>query len=206
MTDAAPNTQFSGPLTLRTLGGDVLAGNEEPILAREFTVDRDLFLTQLEAGNQEAAVALYQGDFLPTFGVPVGASFEQWADLERHRLRTAFLRSADILVRRYLNQSRFKEGQRLARRVRDLVPGSEAAWRLVLESAIAGQDFVAAVVGADAFERHLDADGAPIDAATRSVLARARGLSPGSESADSSQGLMTELTGRAREFFAITSA
>lgn len=136
----------------RLLGDEALPGTEELSLAIPLDTDRDRFLAAIEQGNLEAAVGCYAGPFLPAFGVPGGAAFEHWADLERDRLRTAFLRSAEILVRRHLNQSRFREAQRLARTVRDEVPHTEAAWRLLLEAIVAGRDFVAAAVEADAFE------------------------------------------------------
>ena len=80
------------------------------------------FLASVEVGATGSGHrSAMTGHFLPAFGVPGGAAFEHWADLERERLQTAFLRSADLLVRRQLNQSRFKEAQRLARRVRDQV-------------------------------------------------------------------------------------
>ncbi len=189
----------------RLLGEEVLVGTEELTLSHAIDVDRNRFLAKLEGGETDAAVELYVGHFLPQFGVPGGAAFEHWADLERERLQTAFLRSADLLVRRQLNESRFKEGQRLARRVRDLVPDNEGAWRLVLEAVIAGRDFVAAAVEAEALERWAEAGGITLEASTRALVARARGLSPRAED-DPTVGLMAELTGREREFSAITSA
>ena len=112
----------------RLLGEGALPGTEELALAIPVVADRDLFLAAIERGELESAVELYTGAFLPTFGVPGGAGLERWADLERDRLRGAFLRSAELVVRRQLNLSRVREAQRLARRARAEAPDSEAAW------------------------------------------------------------------------------
>ncbi|MES1259317.1 MAG: AAA family ATPase [Gemmatimonadota bacterium] len=110
------------------------------------------------------------------------------------------------MVRRHLNQSNTREGQRIARQVRDLVPGSEAAWRLVLEATISARDLVGAAVEAEALQRRSEAEGTPLETTTRAVIARARGLSPRADDEPAATGLVAELTGREREFFAITSA
>ncbi len=190
----------------RVLGEDVLAGSEELSLARPVAADRDRFLDAVERGEPEAALEIYGGAFLPAFGVPGGAAFEHWADLERDRLRAVFLRTGEILVRRHLNQSRFREAQRLARRVRDEVPDEEAAWRLVLETVIAGRDFVSAAVEADALEHRAAADGLRLEASTRLAVARARQVTPAPSDPRDGGTLIADLTGREREFSAITAA
>lgn len=190
----------------RLLGEETLAGTEELTLSSTIEVDRDAFLRDLDLGLLEEAAQHYVGNFLPEFGVPGGAAFEQWADLERDRMQRAYLRTADLLVRRQLNASRFRDAQRLARRTRDLVPHDERAWRLVLEAAIAGQDFIGAAVEAEALLRWADVEGRTLEPLTHSTIARAHGVVPRSEDPAASGGLMVELTGREREFSAITSA
>lgn len=190
----------------RLLGDEALPGTEELTLARHLDSDRDRFLAAVEGGDLERAVETYGGEFLPSFGVPGGAAFEHWADLERDRLRTAFLRTTELVVRRLLNQSRFREAQRLARRARDEAPHAEAAWRLVLDATVAGRDFVAAAVEADAFEQRAQADGMTIEPATRASIARARQLTPNGDTDSADRSLVADLTGREREFSAITAA
>lgn len=190
----------------RLLGEDAIGGTEELTLHRAIEVDRDRFLAAIEEGEVEGALELYRGPFLPSFGVPGGAAFEHWADLERDRMQSAFLRSAELLVRRRLNQSLFRDAQRLARQVRDMVPGDEAAWRLLLETVVAGRDFVSAAVEADALEQWAGREGTTLEPATRGAMARARRLTPASEDEPEGFGLVAELIGREREFFAITSA
>ena len=190
----------------RMLGEHALPGTEELTLARAVDVDRDRFLAAIERGDLDGALACYGGEFLPTFGVPGGAHFEQWADLERNRLRIAFLRCAELVVRRQLNQSHFKEAQRLARRARDHAPASDAAWRLLLETVVAGRDFVSAGVEADALEKWASAEDVALEPATRLAIARARQVTPAPSESRDDVGLIADLTGREREFSAIITA
>jgi len=190
----------------RLLGDDALAGTEELTLLRPITVDRDDFLAALEAQHLTAAVALYQGPFLPAFGVPGGAAFEQWADLERERLEAGFLRGAELLVRRQLNEARVAEAKQLARRVRDLLPHVEAAGRLLLEASIAGRDFVSAAMEANALEQWAVAEGGVLEPSTRAAIARALRIAPSAQDSPDTVALVAELTGREQEFFAITAA
>jgi DNA-binding SARP family transcriptional activator len=189
----------------RLLGESSLAGVEELSLAIPVRSDRDAFLQALDRDDLEAALEAYTGAFLPDFGVPGGAAFEQWADLERGQLEAAFLRAAEVVVRRRLNQSRFREAQRLARRVRDELPRREGAWRLLLEAIEAGGDHLGAVLEAEALEGWADREGVALEPATRLSLQRARGMNapPDPAGADS---VATELVGREREFAAITAA
>lgn len=190
----------------RLLGEDALPGTEELTLRHGLVTDRDEFLVALERGEVEEAVQQYGGAFLPDFGVPGGVAFEHWADLERARLQAAYLRAVELVVRRLLNQSRFKEAQRLARQARDEAPATEATWRLLLEAIVAGRDFVAAAVEAEALERWAAEDGIALEATTVAVVARARRVTPEGSAAVPKRGLVTDLIGREREFAAITSA
>lgn len=190
----------------RLIGEDTLTGTEELTLGAGVTTDRDSFLAALERDDLEEAIVSYRGEFLPSFGVPGGAAFEQWADLERVRLRASVVRAGELLVRRYLNQSQFKEAKRVARTVRDHAPGEEAAWRLVLESAVSARDFVGASVEASALEEWAATEAVILDAPTRAAITRARRMAPTAAGDDGAHELVAELTGREREFFVITAA
>lgn len=190
----------------RLLGEAALPGTGELALALPVEIDRDHFLRLLDHGKLEAAIEAYAGPFLPDFGVPGGAAFEHWADLERDRLRAAFLRTAELVVRRLLDQSRFREAQRLARRARDEAPEAESGWRLVLETVVAAQDFVAAAVEAQALETWAAGGGRVLEPATREAIARARRVSPNVGRPEPDGALVAELTGREREFALIITA
>ena len=190
----------------RLLGESAVPGTEELTLACTVDTDRDLFLDSVERGDLDGAVERYTGSFLPDFAAPGGAAFEQWCDLERTRLQTAFLSSAELVVRRRLNESRVKDALRIARRARDLVPAAESAWRLVLESVIAARDFVAAAVEAEALESFADQEGTSLEPATRAAIARARQVTAGPADTEGSSVLVADLTGREREFSIITGA
>lgn len=189
----------------RLLGDEALPGTEELRLTSSVHIDRDAFLSAIERGQLEAALDLYGGEFLPAFGVPGGVEFEQWADLERDRLREAFLRSSELVVRRALNDAHFREAQRFARRARAAVPTSDAAWRLLLEAAVASRDFVAAAVEANALEHWARSEQIALDGRTKALLAAARQVVPAVHDDDESA-LVADLTGREREFARITTA
>lgn len=166
--------------------------------------DRDSFLAAVEAGALEEAVQRYSGDFLPALALPGGAEFEQWADIERIRLRTAFLRTGETLVRRQLAAGHVRDAQRLARRVRDVDLLNESGWRLMLEALGAGNNYVAAAMEADTLEHLLRAEEREPEPATKAALRTARQAPP--EADTTQQALVAELVGREREFAAIVGA
>ena len=190
----------------RLVGEDLLTGAEELAIGGNIGNDRDEFLAALDRGDFEGAIAVYRGPFLPFFGVPGGAAFERWSELERARLQAGFIRAGELLVRRHLNKSRFKEARRVARTVRDLAPSEEAAWRLVLESAVSARDYVSAAVEATALEEWATRDQVVLNPATRAAITRSRRIVPASDEERATSALVAELTGREREFFAITTA
>src|SRR5678815_5467752 len=89
---------------VRKRAGEALisATGDTVALSASLPSDRDDFLTAFHAEDWETAVSLYGGDFLPGFAAPGGAELERWADAERVRLRTAYYRSAEHLVRKRL--------------------------------------------------------------------------------------------------------
>ncbi len=187
------------------LGESVLTGREELTLSIAIESDRDRFLAAVEARDPEASIALYRGEFLPGFALPGSTEFEHWADIERNRLRAAFLRTAELAVRRRLAAGRFRDAQDVARRMRDADRLSEAGWRLLIESLVAHRDLVQAAVEADSLRSSLIADGRDPEPATTAILATLRraqgeGVEDGH---DRDESLMAELVGREREFAAL---
>jgi DNA-binding SARP family transcriptional activator len=183
----------------------LVAHNGEISLAVPVETDCARFLAAVEAGDHERAVALYTGDFLPDFAAPGGAGFEQWAEIERARLRAAFLRSVESLARQHLAQGHVRQAQRLARRGRDTDRLNEAGWRLLLETLVAGSDWTAAAMEAEALERLLMTEETEPEPATRAAILRARQTPPDSRHAPP-RTLVAELVGREKEFAAIVEA
>ncbi len=187
------------------LGGECLVTGRtgEITLAQPLTCDRDQFLAALEAGELESAVTFFQGEFLAGFAAPGGVEFEHWADVERQRLRSAFLRAAETLTRRYLDRGQFREAQRLAARARDAARTSEAAWRLLLTTHTAAGDQFGFAMEASALAQMLATDQREPEPATRALLSRGQ-----DERADAPgvAALNPALVGREREFAAIIAA
>jgi DNA-binding SARP family transcriptional activator len=187
-----------GEAALETHNGDL-------VLGITIDSDREAFLAAVQAGALEHAVELYTGEFLTDFATPGGAEFEQWADLERIRLRTAFLRCAESLARRQLSAGHAREAQRLARRARDADRLNESGWRLLLETLVAGHDYLSAAIEADALEHLLKAEEREPEPATHAALRLARQV-PAASPTSPKPALVAELIGREKEFATIVSA
>lgn len=78
-------------------------------LSAEVIFDRDAFMAAVEAGGRERAVTLYGGDFLPGGIGPGARGFDEWADLERYRLKRIFSRTAQVVTRLSLTAGRYPE-------------------------------------------------------------------------------------------------
>lgn len=179
-------------------------GGELTLLA-PIVVDRVEFLAAVERGDLLRAVELYQGDFLGGFAAPGSIEFEHWADVERQRLRSVFLRTAEIVARQWLDAGRIREAQQLARRARDADPASESAWRLLFEAIQQGEDRLALTIEADQFSEQMASLGRTPEPATKILLARGRHTGQGEPPPQDAPGLVAELIGREREFAAIVS-
>jgi DNA-binding SARP family transcriptional activator len=189
--------QRLGPKCIGAENGDV-------VLTLDLTCDRDEFVRAVTEGRAADAVTIYQGHFLPDFAVPGGLEFEHWADAERTRLRLMFLRAAESVVRGNLSTGRVREGRALALRIRDGNLQSEAAWRLHLETLVAGHDAMGALADAERLLTMLRQDGRTPEPATRALL-RAIQREP-EQAAAPATGLVAELVGREREFARIVEA
>lgn len=190
----------------RRAGTDVFTTRGDTVtLQPALANDRQRFLAALDAGRPDDALAQYTGDFFAGFAAPGGAEFEQWADVERTRLRSLFTRAAEARVRELLAAGTVREAVSAARRVRDLAPTAQALWRLVLETLLSADDRIGALVEAEQLEQWLARDELPVDQATTVSLrlVRAEQTRPEPEAVE---GLTPELVGREREFAALTSA
>lgn len=184
--------------------GLVLASGELLRLSERVAIDRDALEAAAEAGEVERVVALYAGDFLPGFAAPGGAEFENWADLERRRLRALFLRAVEATTRELLRRGKGRDAVARARRARAVDPSQQASWRLLLEALIAAGDWPQAQVEREALERQLAADELVPEPATRALLRAVRqggSAEPVAGAGDSPPvGPAVQLVGREREF------
>lgn len=134
------------------LESDRLSVNLSPALSLQVDVlDFEALVTradrcrrqgELEAavGHLEAAVDLYQGDFLSGFDVPDCPAFEEWVVRCQARTRERFLESLDVLVTYWTRRGSYERALRYARRQLALEPLRERAHRqLMTLLALTGQ-------------------------------------------------------------------
>ena len=192
----------------QTLGEHAITSEgRELSLAIDIDSDHDDFLSTVASGDPEKAVSLYKGRFLPDFGVPGGAEFEHWTDRERDRLHSAYIRSAELLIRSWLDRAQYDSAIIEARRLRDFDPDRESSWRILLEALASSGDHLAALSEAEDLERLLADDDREPESLTRSAIARAKKAHQQITPVETSTPrLIADLTGRDREFSLLTSA
>lgn len=191
----------------KRLGGQLFATDGDIVrLVAPLSSDRADFLRALDAGDAEAAFQIYTGDFFPGFASPGAAAFEQWADLERQRLRTLFIGAAGRVVRARLEAGRARDALAAARRARDLAPTSQAAWRMVLESLVAAGDLVGAKAEAVQLLATLAADDFEPEPATQQLLRVVESGRPVPDAPPDARTLAAELVGRDEAFAALLQA
>ncbi len=107
-------------------------------LESDFSLDVARFLSEVERGDLEAAVAHYHGELLPGFTCD-SPEFESWLRQERETLQRLALEALFELTRTCLKNGRFEQAQAFARRQLALDPGREPACRQLMEAyALAG--------------------------------------------------------------------
>ncbi len=174
---------------------------DELTLGSHITSDRDEFLSALEEGRLNDALTCYRGDFLPQFASPGASEFERWAELERQRLRAAFLRASEARVRQLLSIGQPRQAVAIARRAREADPHDEGTWRILIGALLAAGDVLGAATEADLVEQYASREDVTLDAATRAVVRQARTADStnGDEQGDSER-VSPDLVGREREF------
>ncbi|HXV41720.1 MAG TPA: BTAD domain-containing putative transcriptional regulator, partial [Anaerolineae bacterium] len=80
-----------------------------------------------------AAAALYRGDFLDDFYVPEAEAFEEWALVERERLRQLALSLLERVADTALEQRHFAAGIGMARRLLSIEPWHEGGHRQLMQ-------------------------------------------------------------------------
>jgi DNA-binding SARP family transcriptional activator len=190
----------------RVCDGFISAERETVRLLGNPWFDREDLLAAAEAGDFDRVNSLYEGDFFGQFATPGSGEFERWADLERSRLRSVFIRCVDRLARLRLGEGRAREAVDLARRIRDVDLLHQPSWRLVIEALLAASDPLGAAVESDAFERLVREEELEPEPATRALLAQARQAPEQTERQAASAALVAELIGREREFATVLHA
>ncbi|NPA93598.1 MAG: tetratricopeptide repeat protein, partial [Chloroflexi bacterium] len=85
-----------------------------------------------EATRLEEALRLYRGDFLADFAIRKGRGFEEWAALERERLRRKVFEALAALVQFYTQAGEYAAGLQHARRLLALDPFREETYRQMM--------------------------------------------------------------------------
>lgn len=106
----------------------------------------------------QAVLDLYQGDFLAGFYLRDGQGFEEWATLQRERLRLLAREGLRLLARRQLDAGAYLEGGATAARWRQLDPYSEEACRTQMWLFTRSGQPHLALRSYQEFSRQLDAD------------------------------------------------
>jgi len=108
-------------------------GDEVSVRSDSLRCDAVAFEEAVQRGEADAALSLYQGDFLQGFHVPdVSTEYEEWVDRTRARLRrkaAAIAWAASETAERSANGERSVE---LARRACQLELDEEAGWRRLM--------------------------------------------------------------------------
>jgi DNA-binding SARP family transcriptional activator len=142
MPDANAKRNLTKALsTLRSLIGPHLLLERQSValdLASPYQLDVADFETAAAAGTGEdpaqlrAAADLYRGDFLDGFYVKDARDFEEWAVVQRERLREALLRVLEALVELDQHQADYAAAAEHARRLLELDPWRESAHRQLM--------------------------------------------------------------------------
>ncbi|MDQ8153864.1 MAG: AAA family ATPase [Gemmatimonadota bacterium] len=157
------------------LGVDLIVADGEWLaLTAPVATDTRAFLDAVEQGANAQALTFYAGDFIPEFAAPGAADFEAWADMERRRLRGAFLAAARSQVRNLLSGGEAAAAVELSGRLRDAEPEDDEHWRMRFEAlALAGR-FPVIDLEESALRSARADDERTVDAATEMVLRRLR--------------------------------
>ncbi len=191
----------------RRVGADLFGESSDPIqLRNQLSSDVADFEEAVAQRRHEDAVRLCGEDFLALFAGPGCREFEDWAENERIRLRSLFVRAAHELTQERLRVGRFKDAQRLATRVRDADPFNESGWRLLLEVYIAAGQPIAASTCAQQLESAFAAEGMDIEPSTRELVQLARNVPGASARPVAPETLSSYLVGREAEFTALLNA
>lgn len=192
--------------------GDVIVTDDDTMgLSPGSTSDVERFTAAAAEDRFADAVAAYHGDFAPEFAAPGAAAFEEWAELERRRLRAIYVACAESMARSLLGGGHANDAVRVAKRVRELAADDPTSWRLLLECLIAARDTLGIAAAVAQLEAEIEREDLDADPALRSLIRAAKKLglngdveSGSAESAE--QSLVPDLIGRETEFRTLVDA
>lgn len=193
------------------LGEHMLEADSRAVtLSATLDCDRDRFLAAIARNDAPAAMAIRTAPFLDDFAVPGGAEFELWAELERARLDSLYLRLCDGYVRERIAAGDVETAVRSATALRSAMPTRETIWRLLLEAQLAAGAWSRAAAEIDAFNAWLTSEDRQAEPATVALIRRATRVAESSPSGDNASApageLRASLIGRTREFAALLRA
>jgi DNA-binding SARP family transcriptional activator len=163
----------------RELGDDAVVSrgaSELAVSAGVVQCDASDLEDAVAAGDDEAALRLYQGDLLRGFHADDVPGFSDWVDATRQRLRVAFLRAAQREAARASAAGDSIRARDCLRRALDAAPGDESVVRALMELLEAAGDRAGAIAVHDRLVAWLreEFDVAPSEETTR-VAERVRG-------------------------------
>jgi WD40 repeat protein/DNA-binding SARP family transcriptional activator len=123
------------PNLRQVVGSHLIITRQSILFNRECSYCLDVEAVQALANYPETdylqsiseAVMQYQGDFLEGFYVPNAPDFENWALIERERLRELAITGLHTLAEQYLRQQNYATGLAVTRRLLALDPWRETA-------------------------------------------------------------------------------
>lgn len=131
-------------------------GKEELAAGVSVAVDVRRFDDRLEAGDREAALDLYRGEFLEGFHVSGAPGFERWLDGVRARVRRQARDACVELARMAADAGRRDESSDWLRCGQDIVPTDERVAASLVELLLRQGDRAGAVRAYRTFARRLE--------------------------------------------------
>ncbi len=142
----------------RSLGEGVILtrGNHEVgVSADHLYCDAVAFTLAVQDGDHEKAVELYLGDLLQGFHLPGEAGFDEWAAMERQRLRGMAARSGWVFARLLLERKQLTAAKAAAQRAMNLRCTDEDEVRRFVRGLAEAGDRAGAVGFFEVFEERL---------------------------------------------------
>jgi DNA-binding SARP family transcriptional activator len=182
---------------------EFVVGDEVLYLRREdLEVDVDLFRLRHAQGELEAALQLYETDFLASVGLAGAREFEAWADGLRQQLAAERRQLLRALISRATDAAKWSEGARYAELLIEADPGVlEPRLKLVELLALSGDTIRASGAAAEARAFAESIEGERLSVRVEQAIAQA--LAPVARTTRTAPGtlpLHPDMVGRAAEF------